>query len=231
MTYSFGFPLSCNVNVNQTISINYTLGNFTEGKLAIPVSDYDRLEITRITDEKNNDIRFNVKSDGSYYRVYYYFDEPVIAPYLKTYTFQYTAIQATKTFSRSGSSKNSFTWKTITKEFQSTIAVFNVVLNFSFHTQEDSIDCNPEYSSVELGDKSTTVFFATETNIPENFELTHQISFPKRITCKPASTYRLVAIGVVIGSIVFALASAVVALIVRKVKQRRSEQFEQLEET
>ena len=70
---------------------------------------------------------------------------------------KYTAVQATKTFSRSGSSKNSFSWRTITKEFQSSIAVFNVVLNFAFHTQEDSIDCNPEYSSVELGDKSTIV--------------------------------------------------------------------------
>jgi hypothetical protein len=69
----------------------------------------------------------------------------------------YTAVQATKTFSRSGSSKNSFTWKTVTKEFQSSIAVFDVILNFGFHTQDDSIDCNPEYSSVEEAERSTTV--------------------------------------------------------------------------
>lgn len=231
MTYSFGFPLTCDVNVVQTIGINYTRGNFTQGKLAIPVSDYDRLEFTRVTDGDGNDVEFSYKSDGAFYRVYYTFNEPVISPALKTYTFQYTAVQATKTFSRSGSSKNSFTWKTVTKEFQSSIAVFDVILNFGFHTQDDSIDCNPEYSSVEEAERSTTVFFPEQKNIPENSELTHQISFPKRVTCKPASTYKLVAVGVVLGSIIFALVSTIVAVIVRKVKQRQSEQFEQLEET
>jgi len=105
-----------------------------------------------------------------------------------------------------------------------------VELNFHFHTQEDSIDCDPEYDSVVLTDTSTDVYFATETDIPENFEQQHQISFPKRVTCKPASTYKLVAIAVVVGSIAFALVSTVVALIVRKLRKRNMERFEQLEE-
>jgi len=231
MAYSFGFPLSCNVDVTQTISFNYTRGNFTEGKLAIPINDYDRLEIIRITDENGNNLQAYSISEGGYYRLHYTFAETVVAPCIKIFTFQYTAIQATKTFSRSGSSKNSFTWKTVTKEFQSSIAVFSVVLNFGFHTPDDSIDSSPDYHSVEEFDNYTIVHFSDQHNIPENTELTHEISFPKRVTCKPASTYKLVAVGVVIGSIFFALFSTIIAVIVRKVKQRRSEQFEQLEET
>lgn len=30
MSYTFGFPLSCDVNIQQTLVVNYTYGNFTE---------------------------------------------------------------------------------------------------------------------------------------------------------------------------------------------------------
>lgn len=227
MAYTFGFPLSCDVEVVQTIVMNYTHGNFTDGYLFIPQDDYDALKFERIESD-NKSIPFTAFSDNSFHRIHYYFDQ-VTAPSTKTFTFKYTAIQATKTFSRSGSSKNSFSWPTITKQLGSKVGMFNVILNFYFHTQENSIDCNPDYSSITLGD-TTTVVFATETDIPENSELTHQISFPKRITCKPASSYKLIAMAVVVGSILFAVVTTIVALVVRRMKLRGSEHFEQLSE-
>lgn len=36
--------------------------------MAIPISDYDKLEITRISDGDGNDIPFSYKSEGAYYR-------------------------------------------------------------------------------------------------------------------------------------------------------------------
>jgi len=157
MSYSFGFPLSCDVDVVQTLVMNYTYGNFSDGILVIPQYDYDSLQFERV-DSDNVSIEFSTVSDASFHRIHYWFP-PVTAPCTKTFIFTYTAIQATKTFSRSGSSKNSFSWQTINSEIGSRIDVFNVVLNFYFHTQEDSIDCDPNYSSVILHDKSTTVFF------------------------------------------------------------------------
>jgi len=209
--------------------MNFTDGIFSNGTLVIPRTDYDELSMEHIVSDNGESIDFKEISDTSLYRIHYFFD-PVTGPATKTFIFNYTAVQATKTFSRSGSSKNSFSWPTITKHLGSRIGTFNVVLNFHFHTQEDAIDCSPEYSSVVLDDSSTTVFFATETDIPENTELTHQISFPKRITCKPASSYKLIAIAVVAGSILFAVVTTVVALIVRRIKLTQSESFEQLNE-
>jgi len=228
MSYSFSFPLSCNVEVEQTLVMNYTSGTFNQGILVIPQDDYDDLKVEQVF-SGDTPITTTMFSDNSFHRIHYFFDE-VTAPYVKSFTFKYTAVQATKTFSRSGSSKNSFSWPTVTKNLGSPIGKFDVVLNFKFHTLEDSIDCNPDYSSVILGDSSTTVYFATETDIPENTEMTHQISFPKRITCKPASSYKLIAIVVVLGSILFAVVTAIVALIVRRIKQKNSERFEQLSE-
>jgi len=233
MEYAFEFPISCDVNVIQTMTINYTSGVFSQGYLFIPQDDYDELRFDRIDcgNSSTEITGYNVIGGvNGYYKIHYSFSPPITAPTKETFVFKYTAIQATKTYSQSGSSKNSFSWRTITKELNSTIDVFNVVANFYFHIQADMIEAEPQYTSVSPGDQSTTVYFATLTNVPLDYEQTHEISFPKRITCKPASSYKIVAVAVVAGSILFAVVTTVVALIVRKIKQRNSlESFEQLD--
>jgi len=230
MSYTFNFPLSCDVDVEQTVVVNYTGGNFSSGIMYIPRADYDALEFDRIsTDNSSEYLKFTTITDGDMYRIHYEFPT-VTAPATKSFTFTYKALQATKTFSRSGSSSNSFSWETINNKFP-TISMLHVTLNLTFHTaSEDSIESNPQYEYVELQDKYTTIVFPPERNIPEGTTLTHQISFPKRVTCKPASSYKIVAIAVVAGSICFALCTTLVALIVRKIKQRKDQQFEQLSE-
>ncbi len=51
----------------------------------------------------------------------------------------------------------------------------------------------------------------------------------KQVTCKPASSYKIVAIAVVVGGVVFALVAAIVAVAIRKYKQlKHHETFQQL---
>lgn len=229
MAYSFEFDVSCDVVVVQTLIMNYTSGTFGGGFLDIPQEDYDSLIVERIWSDNNEPVTFKDVGDNTFHKIHYQFPE-VTGPLTKTLNFKYKAVQATKTFSRSGSSKNSFSWPTITKRLGSSIGTLDVVLNFNFHTQQNTIDCNPNYSTINMNDTATTVTFATQNNIPINTEQTHQISFPKRITCKPASSYKLIAIAVVAGSILFAVVTTIVALIVRKTQQKNSERFEQLNE-
>jgi len=208
--------------------MNYTSGNFSSGILYIAKSDYDDLEFNLV--ESNNDsLPFTIHILDNMYRIYYTFPY-IIAPALKTFTFTYTAIQATKTFSRSGSSSNSFSWETVPGNFP-VIRSLDVVLNLHFHTaSEDSIESSPEYMYLELQDDYTTIIFPPETDIPQNSLYTHQISFPKRVTCKPASSYKIVAIAVVVGSVCFAVGTTIIAVIIRKIKRRKSERFEHLSE-
>jgi len=231
MSYNFNFPLSCDVDVEQTVVMNYTQGNFSSGIMFIPKDDYDALEFYRITtDDGSENVQFTTITDGDLYRIHYEF-ATITAPATKTFTFTYKAIQATKTFSRSGSSSNSFSWQTIVNKFPS-ISLLNVKLNLTFHTaSEDSIESSPAYAEVVFLDKCTTVIFPTERDIPGGTTLTHQISFPKRVTCKPASSYKIVAIAVVVGSVCFALLTTLIALIVRKIKiKRKNQKFEHLSE-
>jgi len=230
MSYAFGFPSSsCDVNVVQTIEVNYTSGNFTSGFLFLPRSDYDSLQIDHIMNSDNVSLPFTYISDGDLYRIHYNLTEHVIAPATGTYTFMYKAMEATKTFSRSGSSSNSFSWETVTSK-SPYVDTLNVMANLYFHTAtEDAIESSPQSQFIQIHPEYTTVVFPTETDIPEGTPKTHQISFPKRVTCKPASSYKIVAVAVVAASVCFALGTTLIALIIRKLKQVKStERFEQL---
>jgi len=228
MTYTFGLPESCDVDVVQTLVMNYTYGNFSSDVLFIRKADYDALQFDRIESD-NVTIPFTTISSGDLYRIHYSFPH-ITAPATKTFIFTYKAIQATKTFSRSGSSSNSFSWETVVSTLPP-IRTLNVVLNLYFHTaSEEAIESSPQYMYLELQDKYTTIIFPTENNIPEGTSQTHQISFPKRVTCKPASSYKIVAIAVVAGSICFALVTTAAAVAIRKIKQRKGEQFAHLAE-
>jgi len=230
MSYIFGFPkASCDVDVEQTLEVNYSSGNFTSGILFIPEEYYDSLEFYRIV-SNNITIDFTTINEGDLYWIHYTYPQ-ITAPATKTFTFTYKAISATKTFSRSGSSSNSFSWETVGPKFPD-IGALNVELNLYFHTAtEDSIESSPAYSTLEQLDEYTTVIFPTERNIPPGSSKMHQISFPKRITCSPASNYNIIALAVVIGCVTFALGTTLAALVIRKARKlKKEERFEQLNE-